>query len=220
MRDGGVCLLFFSGNAIFRASILGRPITLGNLTLYVVAFRQGQQAFQSVLASIGSIYEQNLYMSNLFEFLDAPRGTTANAVPMGTAIAKGASVNHDETTKVDAKIGLTVPESVADVKPLFQFIQNRTQGIAFNSKTDFILAFRVQRIIFVGGKARNQLSTKGTSMMDGGDKARELPQAKLEGDLSLDNAKEEAEKEEVAVMAAKDDDGDDFEWIVSNGKFE
>jgi len=47
---------------------LGR-LTLGNMTLYVVAFRQGQQSFQSVLGAIGGIYEHNLYMSNLFSFL-------------------------------------------------------------------------------------------------------------------------------------------------------
>jgi ATP-binding cassette, subfamily B, bacterial len=47
-------------------------LTLGNLTLYVVAFRQGQQAFQSCLTAIGSMYENTLYMSNLFEYLDLP----------------------------------------------------------------------------------------------------------------------------------------------------
>jgi ATP-binding cassette subfamily B protein len=44
-------------------------ITLGNLTLYLAAFRQGQQSFQSILSAIGGMYEDNLYMSNLFEFL-------------------------------------------------------------------------------------------------------------------------------------------------------
>jgi ATP-binding cassette subfamily B protein len=51
------------------AAARGR-ITVGNLTLYVVAFRQGQAAFQAVLGSLGGIYEQNLYMANLFEFLE------------------------------------------------------------------------------------------------------------------------------------------------------
>jgi ATP-binding cassette subfamily B protein len=44
-------------------------ISLGQMTLYVVAFRQGQQAFQSILAAIGSMFEDNLYMSNLFNYL-------------------------------------------------------------------------------------------------------------------------------------------------------
>ncbi len=47
-------------------------ITLGQLTLYIMAFRQGQQAFQTGLTAIGNMYEGNLYMSNLFDFLSIP----------------------------------------------------------------------------------------------------------------------------------------------------
>jgi ATP-binding cassette subfamily B protein len=47
-------------------------ITLGNMVLYVMAFRQGQQAFQSILGAIGGMYEDNLYMSNLFSYLAIP----------------------------------------------------------------------------------------------------------------------------------------------------
>ena len=79
---------FYGAYVVMALAAAAGRITLGNLTLYVVAFRQGQQAFQSVLASIGSIYEQNLYMSNLFEFLDAPRATTAAAT---TSAAPGES---------------------------------------------------------------------------------------------------------------------------------
>src|SRR6185369_5122190 len=45
-------------------------ITLGTMTLYLVAFRQGQTAFQSLLGAIGGIYEDSLYMANLFEYLE------------------------------------------------------------------------------------------------------------------------------------------------------
>jgi ATP-binding cassette subfamily B protein len=44
-------------------------ISPGYLILYVMAFRQGQQAFQSILSAIGGMYEDNLYMSNLFSYL-------------------------------------------------------------------------------------------------------------------------------------------------------
>ncbi len=60
---------FYGAYAVMAiGAALGR-LTLGNMTLYVVAFRQGQQSFQSVLGAIGGIYEHNLYMSNLFAFL-------------------------------------------------------------------------------------------------------------------------------------------------------
>jgi ATP-binding cassette, subfamily B, bacterial len=61
--------------ACYAAMALGAALgklTLGNMTLYLVAFRQGQQAFQSVLAAVGGIYEDTLYMSNLFEYLSIP----------------------------------------------------------------------------------------------------------------------------------------------------
>ena len=49
-------------------------ITLGDLTLYLAAFRQGQAAIQSALASIGGLYEDGLFVSNLFTYLDIPTG--------------------------------------------------------------------------------------------------------------------------------------------------
>lgn len=60
---------------IALAAALGR-ISIGDLTLYVSAFRQGQQSFQMILATLGGMYENNLYMSNLFAFL-ALKGTDA-----------------------------------------------------------------------------------------------------------------------------------------------
>jgi ATP-binding cassette, subfamily B, bacterial len=44
-------------------------ISLGDMTLYLAIFRQGQATFQSILAAIGNIYENNLFMANFFEFL-------------------------------------------------------------------------------------------------------------------------------------------------------
>lgn len=49
---------------------------LGEMTLYVVAFRQCQQSFQSILLGLGSLVEHELYMSNLLEFLAIPTGST------------------------------------------------------------------------------------------------------------------------------------------------
>ncbi|HEX4462777.1 MAG TPA: ABC transporter ATP-binding protein [Polyangia bacterium] len=75
-RAGWALLLSLLGTAAFYLCYAGMAlaaataaITLGNLTLYVVAFRQGQQAFQSVLGAIGGMYEDTLYMSNLFDYL-------------------------------------------------------------------------------------------------------------------------------------------------------
>jgi len=45
-------------------------ISLGDMTLYLSIFRQGQSTFQSILAGIGNIYENNLFMAHYFEFLE------------------------------------------------------------------------------------------------------------------------------------------------------
>lgn len=67
----GAFYLSYGAMALLAAA---GQLTLGNMTMYVLAFRSGQQAFQSILSGIGSIYEHNLYMSNLFAYLD---GTVA-----------------------------------------------------------------------------------------------------------------------------------------------
>jgi len=55
--------------------------------LYGISFRQGQQAFQSILSSLGGMYEHNLYMSNLFSFLDST-ATSEAPKPPGTGLVR------------------------------------------------------------------------------------------------------------------------------------
>jgi ABC-type multidrug transport system fused ATPase/permease subunit len=66
-----------------RAALGG--ISLGDLTLYVMVFRQGQGAFQSVLGGIGGLYEDALFMSNLFSYLDLPTAEAAQVRADGTS---------------------------------------------------------------------------------------------------------------------------------------
>jgi len=47
-------------------------ITLGAMTMYLVLFRQGQSAVAAILTSISGMYEDNLYLSNLYEYLEQP----------------------------------------------------------------------------------------------------------------------------------------------------
>jgi ATP-binding cassette subfamily B protein len=56
-------------------------ITLGQMTMYVALFRQGQAAVSAMLAAVGGMYEDNLYLSTLYEYLEThvPR-------PSGSAV--------------------------------------------------------------------------------------------------------------------------------------
>jgi len=67
---GLIATLGFYGSYawIVWQTVHGR-ISLGDMTLYLTIFRQGQTTFQSILSGIGSIYENNLFMANLFDFL-------------------------------------------------------------------------------------------------------------------------------------------------------
>ena len=73
---------FYASYVLMGMAAAAGAITLGQMTLYVLAFRQGQQAFQSILSAVGGMYEDNLYMSNLFDFLGmAAKGARAPALP-------------------------------------------------------------------------------------------------------------------------------------------
>ncbi len=56
-------------------------LTLGEMTMYVLLFKQGQAAFSAILSAIGGMYDDNLYVSNLYAFLELPRAGSA-----GTAV--------------------------------------------------------------------------------------------------------------------------------------
>jgi len=56
---------------IVIATINGE-ITLGAMTMYILLFRQGQTAVAASLSSISGMYEDNLYLSNLYEYLGQP----------------------------------------------------------------------------------------------------------------------------------------------------
>ena len=47
-------------------------ISIGQMTLYVSLFRQGQAAVTSMLSAVGGMYEDNLYLSTLYEYLETP----------------------------------------------------------------------------------------------------------------------------------------------------
>ncbi|MGA8893622.1 MAG: ABC transporter ATP-binding protein [Anaeromyxobacteraceae bacterium] len=80
---GLLALAAFYGMYVLVAGRASRgEISLGDMTLYLVVFRQGQAAFQGILTSVGALYEDSLYMSNLFAFLAIPApGETARVAP-------------------------------------------------------------------------------------------------------------------------------------------
>ncbi len=64
-------------------------ITLGAMTMYLVLFRQGQSAVAAILTSVSGMYEDNLYLSNLYEYLEQPVPTRQGQAVHGPLPARG-----------------------------------------------------------------------------------------------------------------------------------
>jgi ATP-binding cassette, subfamily B, bacterial len=74
---------FYAAYAWMVIAAIGGAITLGEMTMYLVVFRQGQATFTAVLTSIGGMYEDNLYLANLYEFLEQPMPQSLGKVTEG-----------------------------------------------------------------------------------------------------------------------------------------
>ncbi len=106
---------FYGMYAWIALAAIAGAITIGAMTMYVVVFRQAQASLASVLGDLGGLYEDNLYLSTLYELLDlptAPRsgGATVGAVPGdGVRFTDVAFTYPGATTPALAGITLHVP---------------------------------------------------------------------------------------------------------------
>jgi ATP-binding cassette subfamily B protein len=71
-------------------------ITLGNLVMYFMAFQRGQGFLQEMLGGLTGLYEDNLFLSNLYEFLDLKQKVIEplHGRPIPQPIQTGIVFNH------------------------------------------------------------------------------------------------------------------------------
>src|SRR5205814_10260952 len=62
----------YGAYAWIAVTAVRRLITLGQMTMYVALFRQGQAAVSAMRSAVGGMYEDNLYLSTLYEYLETP----------------------------------------------------------------------------------------------------------------------------------------------------
>jgi ABC-type multidrug transport system fused ATPase/permease subunit len=79
----------YGAYAWIAAAAVAARITLGQMTMYLLVFKQGQAAFSAILRAIGGMYEDNLYLSNLYEFLDVPVSTLQGDAVVGPDLTAG-----------------------------------------------------------------------------------------------------------------------------------
>jgi ATP-binding cassette subfamily B protein len=72
-------LTLYAAYAWIAVTTVRRAITLGQMTMYMAFFRQGQSAVTAILSAVSGMYEDNLYLSTLYEYLETevppPTGT-------------------------------------------------------------------------------------------------------------------------------------------------
>jgi len=86
-RDGWGYLLglvssaaFYGAYAWIAIATIDQTISLGEMTMYLLLFKQGQSAVAAMLSAVGGMYEDNLYLSNLYDYLEQPvRGAYGSA---------------------------------------------------------------------------------------------------------------------------------------------
>ena len=102
------------------ATIAAR-ITLGQMTMYVMLFRQGQSAVSASLAAIGGMYEDNLYLATLYEYLETPVERSTGEIVRGPRPQDGIRFTNvsftypgaEEPVLVDLNLHIKPGESLA-----------------------------------------------------------------------------------------------------------
>jgi ATP-binding cassette subfamily B protein len=73
----------YGGYAWIAAETVLGAMTVGQMTMYLMLFRQGQTAVSAALSAVSGLYEDNLYLSNLFEYLEQPVGHSGGSATQG-----------------------------------------------------------------------------------------------------------------------------------------
>ena len=76
-------------------------ITLGQMTMYLALFRQGQSAVSAMLSAVGGMYEDNLYLSTLYEYLET-ECTADGQLPCAARIRRMASASRMSASPIPA----------------------------------------------------------------------------------------------------------------------
>jgi ATP-binding cassette subfamily B protein len=87
---GTVGTLAFYGMYLWIAiATIDNALTAGEFIMYAGVFKAAQSAMSSALGDIGGMYEDNLYLSNLYEFLDTPTLAPGGTATEGTRPGDG-----------------------------------------------------------------------------------------------------------------------------------
>jgi len=92
----------YGGYAWIAAETVLGAMTVGQMTMYLMLFRQGQSAVSAALSAVSGLYEDNLYLSNLYEYLEQPIGSRSGDSKHGPAPGDGIRFENVEFIYPDA----------------------------------------------------------------------------------------------------------------------
>jgi ATP-binding cassette subfamily B protein len=112
---------FYGAYAWIALEAIRGLITLGQMTMYLLLFKQGQSAVSASLSSISGMYEDNLYLSNLYEYLEQPVPAASGTLMQGPAPGDGVRFEgvcfsypeSEEATLQDVSLQLKPGQSLA-----------------------------------------------------------------------------------------------------------
>jgi ATP-binding cassette subfamily B protein len=79
----------YGGYGWIAAETVQGAMTVGQMTMYMALFRQGQTAVSAALSAVSGLYEDNLYLSNLYEYLEQPVGGYSGTLKRGAKPGDG-----------------------------------------------------------------------------------------------------------------------------------
>ncbi len=94
----------YGGYAWIAAETVAGAMTVGQMTMYLMLLRQGQTAVSAALTAISGLYEDNLYLSNLFEYLEQPVRGSSGALTTGPRPGDGIRFEDVEFVYPDASL--------------------------------------------------------------------------------------------------------------------
>ncbi|HEX7593413.1 MAG TPA: ABC transporter ATP-binding protein, partial [Anaerolineae bacterium] len=120
-------LSYYAAYAWIVFNAVGNLITLGDMTLYLGIFRSSQSMFEAIFNGLSELYENGLFMSNLFTFLELQPQmiVAARPVPVPSDIRQGIEMRHvsfkytghDEYALHDVNLKINPGEKIALVGP-------------------------------------------------------------------------------------------------------
>ena len=166
--------------------------------------------------------EKSMQVPAVKRYMETARYKTPVYMITGLKVARGATLESSKTKSRRGKMILGVCGTAAAVPveagPKADVTTSKTEGMTFESSSDFVLAVRLRKILYKKSYIIHKAHNKGATMLDG-DEDEEMTGRepfKVLGLADEDARVEDFEDEnmEDMVMVNDKDDEEDFMWVI------